>query len=301
MENVTEPFIDDVFLAKLEKLKIAAKKSPRGVPRGEHRSRQIGEGFEFLDYRKYHVGDDLRYVDWSVYGRLDKLFIKLFHAEKGHSIHLLLDMSRSMGLGSPTKAITAKKIAAAVSYICLSNLDKIALMAFSDRVIDVTSPPRGKKQLSEVLRFLASLAPSNSTAVNACLSEYAALAKHAGIAIVISDLFDPQGYEDGLKALAYRNFDIHVLQVLDHEELFWSQTGNLLLVDPETGAKKNVSVNSSMLKLYRDRLTLFLQGIQGYCNHYGMYYCLCDTGVPFEDFLMDYLTGGLSTAPPGPL
>jgi len=292
MEDLTKSFIDDVFLAKLEKLKIAAKRSPRGVPRGEHKSWQMGEGFEFLDYRKYHAGDDLRYVDWSVYGRLDKLFIKLFHAQKGHTVHLLIDMSRSMGLGNPSKAITAKKIAAAISYICLSNLDKISLIAFNDRIIDLAAPPRGKKHFSAVLGFLASLTPSSPTALNACLAEYASLGKHPGIAIVISDLFDPQGYEDGLKALLYRNFDIHVLQLLDHEELFWSQTGDLLLVDPETGQKKTVSVDPAILKLYQDRLALFLEGIQGYCSHHGIYYCLCNTGLPFEDFLMAYLTGG---------
>jgi uncharacterized protein (DUF58 family) len=292
MEDVTASFIDDAFLAKLEKLKIATKKSPRGVPRGEHRSWQMGEGSEFLDYRKYHVGDDLRYVDWSVYGRLDKLFIKLFHAQKGQSVHLLIDMSRSMGLGAPSKAITAKKIAAALSYICLSNLDKITLMAFNNRIMDLTAPPRGKKRFSEVLGFLASLTPSKSTALDLCLSQYASIGKHPGIAIVISDLFDPQGYENGLKALLYRNFDIHVLQVLDHEELFWSQTGDLLLVDPESGRKKNVSVNPALHKQYQDRLTMFLGGIQGYCSRHGIHYCLCDTCQPFEDFLMAYLTGG---------
>ena len=114
----SDSFIDDAFLKQLEKLKIVSRKSTRQSHRGEHRSWQSGEGFEFLDFRKYHLGDDLRYVDWSVYGRLDKLFIKLFHSEKGQTAHILLDTSRSMISGEPSKDITAKKIAAALSYIC---------------------------------------------------------------------------------------------------------------------------------------------------------------------------------------
>ena len=149
MADSLESFIDNEFLKKLEKLKIISSKSSRSPQRGEHRSWQSGEGLEFLDYRKYHIGDDLRYVDWSVYGRLDKLFIKLFHAEKGQTAHILLDTSLSMATGNPTKEITAKKLAAAISYICLSNLDKTGLMAFSDKIVEVKSPARGKKQFDK--------------------------------------------------------------------------------------------------------------------------------------------------------
>ena len=165
-------FFDENFLKKLEKLKIVTKKGIKGPQRGEHKSWQSGEGLEFLDYRKYQVGDDLRYVDWSVYGRLDKLFIKLFHAEENQTIHILLDMSRSMGTGDPSKDISAKKIAAAVSYIGLSNLDRIRMTAFTEKIIDARSPFRGKRRYPEVLNFLTSLTPADQTDINACLSEY---------------------------------------------------------------------------------------------------------------------------------
>ncbi len=287
-----ESFIDDAFLKKLEKLKVISSKSSRSPHRGEHRSWQSGEGLEFLDYRKYHPGDDLRYVDWSVYGRLDKLFIKLFHAEKGQTAHLLLDTSLSMGTGNPSKDITAKKLAAAISYICLSNLDKTGLMAFSDKIVEVKSPARGKKQFPEVLKFLLSHKPSDQTDVNGCLAEYASICRNPGIAIIISDLFDAKGYQDGLKVLAYRNFDINVIQVLDHEELFWSQTGNLLLHDAETGAKKVTFVDSYLLALYQAKINAYIFNIKSYCGHYGINYFLCDTRIPFEDLLTNYLSTG---------
>ena len=292
MSDRLASFIDEDFLKKLEKLKVFTRKSPRSPRRGAYRSWQSGEGLEFLDYRKYQPGDELRYVDWSVYGRLDKLFIKLFHAEKGQTAHILLDISRSMAGGNPSKDITAKKIAAALSYICLSNLDKTGVMAFNRNIVKIKPPARGKKQYPEVLKFFLALDPSGQTNINGCLKEYAATCKNPGIAVVISDLFDPQGYEDGLKALAYRDFDINLIQVLDHEEIFWSQTGNLLLQDCETGEKKATLVDKHLLEIYHRKINAFIAGIKRYCGHYGMNYFLCDTRIPFEDLLMDYLTRG---------
>ena len=292
MPETPQSFIDDDFLKKLEKLKIVTRKSARSPRRGEYRAWQSGEGLEFLDYRKYQPGDDLRYVDWSVYGRLDKLFIKLFHAEKGQTAHILLDISRSMDSGNPSKDLTAKKIAAALSYICLSNLDKTGLMAFNSTSAEIKAPARGKKQYPEVLKFLLSLKPSGRTNLNGSLAEYAAVCKNSGIAIVISDLFDPQGYEEGLKALAYRDFDINLIQVMNHEELFWSRTGNLLLHDCETGEKKSIFVDAHLLEIYRQKITAFITGIKRYCAHYGIDYFLCETHIPFEDLLTDYLSRG---------
>jgi hypothetical protein len=292
MPDQLDSFIDDEFLKQLEKLKIVTRKSTRNPRRGEYRSWQSGEGFEFLDFRKYQLGDDLRYVDWSVYGRLDKLFIKLFHAEKGQTAHILLDMSRSMDSGKPSKDITAKKIAAALSYICLSNLDKTGLMAFNNQIVKIKPPARGKKQDLEVLKFFQSLKPSEPTNINNSLKEYAAICKNPGIAIVISDFFDPLGYEDGLRALAYRDFDINLIQVMDHEELYWSKTGNLLLNECETGEKKVTFVDQELLELYRKKVNEFIAGIKSYCSHYDMNYFLCDTHIPFEKLLTDYLVEG---------
>ena len=285
-------FLDEDFLRKLEKLKIISRRGARSPQRGEHRSWQSGEGLEFLDYRKYHAGDDLRYVDWSVYGRLDKLFIKLFHAEKGQTAHILLDMSQSMASGNPPKDVTAKKIAAAISYICLANLDKTGLMAFNEKIIDVKTPARGRNRFPEVLKFLLTLSAASQTNINGCLEEYAANCKNPGIAIIISDFFDAAGYADGLKALAYRNFDINLIHVLDHEEINWSKTGNLALREIETGESKVTFIDKQALALYRKKMDAFIAGIKNYSAHYDMNYYLCNTSIPFEDTLTDYLSTG---------
>jgi uncharacterized protein (DUF58 family) len=283
-------FIDEDFLKKLEKLKIATRKGTKGHQKGEHTSWQSGEGLEFLDYRKYHPGDDLRYVDWSIYGRLDKLFIKLFHAEKSQTVHILLDMSRSMNTGSPAKDISAKKIAAAVSYVGFSNLDKIGMMAFNHKIVAIKTPARGKNKYPEAINFLANLEASEQTDLNACLSEYALICKIPGIAVIISDFFDPKGFRDGLKALTHRKFDIHLIQLLDHEELFGMQTGNFLLTDVETGEKKRIFIDKPLLAHYRRIMDQFIFGIKNHCGQYGASYYVYDTRIPFEDFIVGYLT-----------
>jgi len=188
--------------------------------------------------------------------------------------------------------MAAKKIAAALSYICLANLDKTGLMAFNEKIVDIKTPARGRNRFPEVLKFLLSLSTSSQTNLNGCLAEYAAICKNPGIAIIISDLFDSNGYEDGLKALAYRNFDINLIHVLDHEEISWSKTGNLLLREIETGESKKTFVDRHVLALYKKKIDAFISGIKSYCAHYDMNYFLCNTRIPFEDLLTDYLSTG---------
>ena len=292
MASRQDIFFDDDFLKKLEKIKIITKKGFRSLDMGGHRSVQSGEGIEFLDYRKYQTGDDLRYVDWNVYGRMDKLFIKLFHAEENQSIHILMDVSRSMDWGEPTKAVCAKRIAAAVGYIGLSNFDKVGLTSFAHKILDIRPPLRGKRKYPELLHFLLSQELTHGTDVNESLTEYASLSKSSGIVLVLSDFFDPKGYDEGLKALTYRNLDIHVVQILDPKELLGSDTGNLSLRETETGEMKSTFIDRTLLDLYRQRIAKYISDLKSFCSAYNIHYHLHDTRVPFEDFLLEYLNRG---------
>ncbi len=290
MPAYDDTFIDDSFLRKLEKLKLLTKKGLKGPEKGDHRATGTGEGIEFLDYRKYHLGDDLRYVDWSVYSRLDKLFIKLFHAEENQTVHILLDMSRSMGAGTPPKSVRAKKIAAAVAYISLAGYDRVGVAAFADGILQRRPPSRGRRRFPELLEFIYPMTPDGATDINTSLMNYAALRQPPGIALVLSDLFDPKGYQDGLRALVYRNFDIHLVQILDHEEIFWSKSGTLQLTDIETGKRKTAHLDRTAINTYRHAMDRFISDIRQHCAKYGVSHYTHDTRVPFEDFLMAYLT-----------
>ena len=284
-----DTFLDERFLKQLEKIKLMTQKGVKGPHRGEHKSWRSGEGSEFLDYRSYQIGDDLRYVDWSVYGRFEKLFIKLFHAEENQTIHLLLDISNSMGFGNPSKLVGAKKFAAAISYICLANLDRVTVASFADTLDEFKSAVRGKRRYADILHFLHRLEPKQATDLNACLTDYAAIGRFPGIVVVLTDLFDPNGYEDGLKALAYRNFDVHLIHVLDREELAWTQTGSILLRDMETGEKRATFIDANFAKLYQQKIEAFLANARQFCDTYNMNYYVFNTSLAFEEVLIDYL------------
>ena len=288
-----ESFLDEDFLRKLERVKILAQKGIKGPIKGEHSSWRSGASLEFLDYRKYQVGDDFRYVDWNVYGRLDKLFLKLFRAEEELSIHILLDMSLSMGSGNPPKEIYAKKITAALAYIGLANLDRVGVTSFTDSLGE-SRPPRGGRQVyKSILNYLLSIQPKGKTDFNSCLTEYASTCKRPGIAIILSDLLDPKGFEKGLEAFQHRKFDITLLQVLNHEELFPSLRGYIVLNEVETHETKKTTLDGALLTLYREKMRGFLEKIKDFCIESGTDYYLSDTSIPFEDFLLEYLTKGM--------
>jgi hypothetical protein len=287
-----ESFIDEKFLRRLEKLKILAQKGIRGAERGEQISWRSGSSLEFLDYRKYQLGDDIRYVDWNVYGRLDKLFIKLFRAEENQTIHILLDTSRSMRLGNPSKELYAKKIAAALSYVSLANLDRVRVSSFGTRINQSMAPARSRMSYSKVLNFLLALETSGATHFNASLAEYAAISKQRGIVIILSDVLDPRGFKEGLEALSYGRFNIALLQILEGEELDPQSTGNLLLKEVETSASRRISVDANLLTLYRTRAREYVDEIREFCLGKGIDYFLCDTRIAFEDFLLEYLAKG---------
>lgn len=292
MDTSIDHFLDEAFLRKLEQLRLLAQRGLRGTSTGEHLTRKSGASLEFLDYRNYQIGDDLRYVDWNAYGRLDKLFIKLFHADRDMNVHILIDMSESMQFGSPSKNIFAKRMVAALSYIGLANMDRVGVTSFGQKLKASKAPEKGKQVYIPILRYLQELQPEGQTDFNTSLQEYANQTKKSGIAIIISDLLDPQGIEAGLSALRYAKFDTTVIQILDHEELFPSQKGHFQLQDMETGELKSIPVTHHLLERYQVKMEGFLKNIKLYCLKNQIDYHLFDTKLPFEDFLLDYLSSG---------
>ena len=291
-EQDPEELFSEAFLRKLERIKIISRKGVKGPTKGEHASWHRGTSLDFLDYRKYQVGDDFRYVDWNVYGRLDRLYLKLFKSEEDLSIHILLDVSRSMGQGSPSKFFYAKRLAAALGYIGLSNLDRVGLAAFSQKLEAVHMPQRGQKSYPALIKALRERPLAGETDINASLAEYAETCPHPGVAVIISDLLDPKGFRRGLEALLIRKFDITIFHVLDQEELSPSRKGYFVLEEVETRQTRKMNLDSSLIRLYQERLDRFLQDIRGFCYSRGIHYSLCDTRTPVEDFLIRHLAQG---------
>ncbi len=178
------------FLRKIERLSLVAKRVFPGQLRGERRSTKRGSSVEFADYRNYAVGDDFRRVDWNVYARLEKLFLKLFVEEEDLHVYVLIDASRSMEFGDPSKLLYAKRVAAALSYIALGNLDRVGLAALSDGMASILTPKRGKQSAFGVFEWLKSVKPSGATQLAQSIRDFSLRTSRPGLAIVISDFFE---------------------------------------------------------------------------------------------------------------
>src|ERR1700747_1202172 len=164
-QTATEPLLAPDFLARLEQLELVSRKIFLGRIKGERRSKRKGQSVEFADYRNYVVGDDLRFLDWNLYARLDKLFLRLFLEEEDLHFYLLIDNSLSMGFGSPTKLHYAKQVAAALGFIGLVNLDRVVIEAFNDRLTQTMPAARGRRSLWRMLDFLQKNEPAGPSAL----------------------------------------------------------------------------------------------------------------------------------------
>ena len=283
---------DEIFLQRLEKLSVVSRRLAVGLGKGERRSPRKGSGVEFRDYRPYAVGDDLRYVDWNIYSRLDRMVLKLFVEEEDLCIHLLVDASASMAFGSPAKLDYALRAAGALGYIGLANLERVAVGLIGAGVATALRPRRGRGQFLPLLDFLADVRPMGRTDLKAALEEYALKATAPGVAVVISDLLDPEGYQAGLTALLRRRFEVLLLHLVAEEELHPDLNGDLRLLDAEGGPPREMTVDGPALAAYRERLHGFFGEVEGFCLRSRIDYVRCSTAVPFEDLVLRHFRRG---------
>ena len=276
------------FLRKIERLSLVAKRVFPGRTRGERRSTKRGASVEFADYRNYTPGDDFRRVDWNVYARLEKVFLKLFVEEEDLHVHILLDASRSMDFGSPKKFLYARRVAAALSYIALANLDRVGLAVLNAGTAATLSPKRGKQSAFAVFDWLKSAAASGQTQLADALRDFSLKTAQPGLAIVISDFFDPE-YQKGLSALLSRKFEVTLMHVLDREEVAPQIVGDLLLVDSETNERREITVTQTLLRKYQHRLSEFCADIENFSARYGCNYVRVTNESSFEDLILSYL------------
>jgi len=283
-------FFDSNFLKKLELLTLVSKRIRAGQTKGERKSIKRGHSLEFADYRNYSRGDDLRYLDWNIYGRLDKLFIKLFAEEEDLHIHILMDSSKSMEFGNPVKLDYAKRVAGALGYIGLANYDAVGVGSFSGQLGSSVPPMRSKARVFQLFDFISNIHSDGETQFNRSIREYAGRQTKPGTAIVISDFLDPAGYEDGLRHLLSRRYEIFVLQILSPEEIDPPYRGDLKLVDSENNTFREVTISERVMKRYKETLSHYCAQLQNFCRTRGIIYLRTSTSVPFEDLILKYLT-----------
>lgn len=285
--------LDEAFLRRLEQLSLLARKIRSGVSRGENISINRGASLEFSDYRLYQPGDDFRYLDWNIYRRLNRLFVKVFTAEENLTVHILLDTSRSMSFGNPGKLWYGGRLAAALGYLAVNNLDRVGISAFADGVEHSLPPVRQMSHVFSIFDYIQGLEPSGTTDFNRTLRDYSLRTRRPGLAILITDLLDPSGYVEGLQALLYRKFDIMLIQVLDEEEIDPRFKGAFRLIDGETDDETELNVEPDTIAEYQRRLSSFFAEVEEFCLGHDIEYLRTSTRIPFEDVVFSYLRRGV--------
>jgi uncharacterized protein (DUF58 family) len=282
------PLFDSDFLKKLEYLSLISKRVFRGTLMAQRRTMQLGGGIEFADHREYTPGDDFRYLDWNLYARHEELLLKRFQEEEDLHVYLLLDCSRSMAYGTPPKFDFARQVTAALAYIALADLDRIAVIAFADDIVADFPLTRGKGRILALLKFLENLQPQGAdTNLGRVAGGFVHRNQRRGLAIVVSDLYDPSGFERGLDQLRHRRYEPHVVQIHDRREADpANMLGDLELYDIETTLGRKVTVTEKNLRQYRKLFATFQQSVQRYCNQYGLGCTRTSTEIPFDELIL---------------
>jgi uncharacterized protein (DUF58 family) len=297
------------LLRRLEQLQLLAARRSRSSARGERRSRARGQSVEFADYRNYVAGDDFRYLDWNLYGRLERLFLKLYEEERELPVRIFLDASESMAFGEPRKFDFARRVAAAIGYIALCGFDRVSVVPFpaaegrarkaADGDAATPNPQsaiqgalrsvRGKKSASQFFQNLGALTAGGAASLNESLRRGAIASRQTGLAVVLSDLLDPDGYEAGLGTLVARGFQVNVVHILAPEELEPSTFGDLRLVDAESGDFREVTFGKYRLKMYQQTVQNFCGRLRDYCQKRGIHYFLARSDMDPGELILKQL------------
>jgi uncharacterized protein (DUF58 family) len=286
-----DPF-DEQFWNKLEYLAIVSRRIFSGRSRAERRSKKTGSGIEFADYRHYCAGDDYRHLDWNVYGRLGRLLTRLYEEEEDLAVYLLLDCSGSMSFGDPPKLGYAKQLAAALAYIGLGHLDRVSVLAFGEGIGARLPPARGRHYIFKVFDFLRPLTAAGRTDLGGAARTFVARTKRRGVVIFISDLYDHAGFEAGLRQLRYAGFETRLIHLRDENELRPPLPGEAVLVDVETGDRREVVLSPALLERYAAAQAAFGRRIEQFCTGLQIPLVSLSTRIPVEDAVLRILRRG---------
>jgi uncharacterized protein (DUF58 family) len=274
------------FLKQLEYLSIISKRVFRGRLLAQRRTRQLGAGIEFSDHREYSAGDDFRSLDWNVYARHGDLLLKRYEEEQDLHVYLMLDCSRSMGFGEGAKFDLARRLVAALAYVALADLDRVAVFAFAENILVEFPLCRGKARILPLLRFLEDVPVSGSdTNLRRAGQDLLARTKRTGLAIVVSDLFDRQGFDQGLDLLRFRQFDVNVIQIHDPREADPRLLGDVELVDIESDDIRQVTVTEKLMRNYRELFLGHQRNVKDYCRRH-VFGCIQEPSTESFDQVM---------------
>ncbi|TYQ18359.1 UNVERIFIED_CONTAM: putative conserved protein (some members containing a von Willebrand factor type A (vWA) domain) [Acetivibrio alkalicellulosi] len=275
---------DADFIKKLEQLVLWSKISISDGGAGNRKSRAKGSSVEFSDYREYAIGDDFKRIDWNAYGRFEKLFIKLFMEERETTVNLFLDTSKSMDFGQPSKSIISRQLAAAISYISLSNYDKVSVLCLKDEIDKFKSSLRGKNSFGEIAKLLDSTQYKGTTNIYNLISKYH-FKSGKGVTVIISDFFSEGSILDMLKYLNFNKQHVYLCHILSPQEISPEITDSLRLIDSETRIHREVTASNHIIAVYEKVYKKFITHIEESCAKLGAHYILMDTSRPIETLI----------------
>jgi uncharacterized protein (DUF58 family) len=283
-----QPLFDSAFLRKLDRLALLTKRLMAGDMQGERRSPRRGASVEFADFRPYVSGDDIRQIDWNLYARMERFYLKLFVAEEELTVHLLLDNSASMNWGSPNKLLYARRALGAFGYVVLSSLDRVTVTAFGQGGSGQLPGVRGKSGALPLFSFLQKLPPGSAGDLSAMCHRYIQTARNTGPLLLASDLLD-DGWQEALRALTSRSFEITLLHTLAPQELTPPLDGDFRLVDVENGRTVEITADLEALRQYQRHLGEWRREVESFCTGRRINYIFVDTSQPVEDLLVTTL------------
>lgn len=276
-------------MARLDQLDLLSRKLLAGKLKGERRSKRRGQSVEFADYRNYSIGDDLRFIDWNIYARLDRLFLKLFLDEEDLALYVLVDVSRSCDFGEPNKARYMKQVAAALGYIGLVNYNRVTVCGVADGVVADTGAMRGRRRVPQLIDFLEKLEPAGPSHMAEACRRFALQHRGKGVCVVLSDFFVKEGFEAGLRYVAGGKYDLFTIQCLSPQELDPPLEGDLKLRDIEDDDLAEVSITPTLVKKYKANLNAYCLSLKDYVTRRGGTYLFTSTAIPFDTLVLNYL------------
>jgi uncharacterized protein (DUF58 family) len=289
MSIAQAPLLSPELLAQLEKLELVTRRIFRGRMKGERRSKRKGQSVEFADFRNYVPGDDLRFIDWNTYARLDRLFLKMYLEEEDLHFFALIDASQSMDFGEPAKLHYAKQLAAALGFIGLVRADRVRIETIGQPLRSVGPVFRGRKSLWRMFAHLDAIEPGQNVSLAEGVKNFCLRNPGKGVLVLISDLMDKQGYESAMRYLVSREMDVYVIQILSQEEIDPDVKGDLRLVDCEDDDVAEVTISAPLLARYKQTLNAFVEGAKSFCTRRGMNYLLARNDIPVEQLVSSYL------------
>lgn len=283
---------DPGFLTVLERLNLIARQLVHGRRQAIRPSTKKGASIEFKDFREYSHGDDPRAVDWMAYARLGHLYVKLFRQEEELDLWILLDRSASMNFGSPNKFDHARRIAAALAYIGMSNMDSSSVVPFDAQLRPGMERMRGKGRILRLLDFLAKLETAPGTDLERTVQMFVSRVRRPGLVVLLSDFYSLEKSRSALDRLRFLKHQIHVVQLVAPWEREPDCRGELRLVDCESRSHQDLTITDSMLRRYKEAFATFSADLRSYSMKYSIGCHQANTDETFDDFVRNLLNRG---------